>query len=65
MTDTFSGKYDLVAAKNRLKKDINTNSKEPQHVNQIGRGYLGTNVFRKDDLDSIFDVITYDYTDLK
>ena len=62
MTDSFSGKYDLVTAQNRLKTEIRT-KEEPTRIAQIGNENLGTNVFLKD-IDT-YDVVTYDYKLLK
>ena len=58
MTDSFSGKYEMIAAQNALRSGIRATT-ELERIDRIGQGYLGTNIFSKD-IDSL-DVATYEY----
>ena len=60
LNDSFTGKYELVTAKNRLKTALKASSSVPDRINLIGKEQLRTNVFRKSD-DEVYDVITYEY----
>ena len=58
LTNSFSQKYDMVIANNRLKQTVRVKLTEDK-VNQVGLGYLGGNIFEKDINE--LDIQTYEY----